>query len=516
MMQAIATRLAPRLAVLVIAAAGCDEGPGTSVQVALQYDDALGLDTAEVTVGNRTESARIAHQLLLLIPDELAGKEAAMEVWGRAAGKRAAFGTAAVAPQRGQTITVSLTLAACTPACDGDVLQLCAGQTVDCALGCSPDDDARCIAPAPSNGIDPNLAAVQRGTTTISADTTFDVDSGEIVGAVTRVAGIGIEDGIGYYQSSGLAGGAPLGVFVFHNLTVDAAATIRFTGTRAVVWLVGDAARIAGTIDLSAGRDTRSTPGPGGGAGGTAAALAQGCGAGGAGRRGAPTTNEDGGGGGGGGGAPGGFGGTGTTPTPPTSTPGGAAGLMCLAQRLEPLVGGSGGGAGSSGETTMLPSGGGGGGALQLTALGSLEITGIIHTGGAGGDVGSTAVTNAGAGAGGGAGGAILLEAPVVTIGSNAILAANGGGGGGGGSDVPGTPGEDARASLVAAAGGIAGEVGGTRGGAGGTGATSALAGADGSSNGGGGGGGVGAIVVRGRIRTLGGTTTPAALQVDL
>jgi hypothetical protein len=512
----IAMSRTQRLAVTLIVAAGCQSSPGTSVQVSLQYDDKLGLDTAEVTVGNRTESARIQHRLLLLLPDELAGAEVPLEVWGRDGGKRAAYGTGSVVPRRGETVTASLTLGACSPGCLDTVLHLCAGQTVECVLGCTDDADARCSAPTPSNGVDANLATQLRGVTRIAADTTFDVDSGEITGGVTRAAGPGIEDGIGYYQLTGLSGGVPLGVFVFHDLTVDAAATVRFTGARAVVWLVGNAARIAGTLEVSAGQGAREAPGPGGGAGGTAAAPAQGCGAGGAGLRGAPTTNEDSGGGGGGAGAPGGIGGVGSTPTPPSSTPGGAAGTMCVAARLEPLVGGSGGGAGSPGETTMTPSGGGGGGALQLTALGSLEITGIIHAGGAGGDVGSTAAVNAGAGAGGGSGGAILLEAPAVTIGASAIVAANGGGGGGGGSEVLGTPGQNARASLVAAAGGIAGEVGGTQGGAGGTATTSALAGASGASNGAGGGGGVGAIAVRGRVRTLGGTITPAALQVDL
>jgi hypothetical protein len=499
---------------LVASACGETSDPGTSVEVALQYDDALGLDTAEVTLANRTESARIAHRLLLLVPDELAGVDMPLEIWGRKAGKRAAYGTGNAVPALGDTVTTSLTLTTCSPGCQGDMLTTCTGPMVSCALGCTAEGDARCIGPRPSNGVDPAPADELRGTTRIIADTTFDVDTGEITGGLVRAAGSGVEGGVGYALTQGLGGGAPLAIFSFHNLTVENTATVQFTGTRAVVLLVGDTARIAGTLDVSAGRGARSTPGPGGGAGATGGNPARGCGPGGAGT--SATGDYDSGGGGGGGGSVGAAGGTAfLAPTPPLR---GAAGPACLPTHLEPLQGGSGGGLGSLGGSSGPALGGGGGGALQITAGARLEITGAVHAGGAGGE-GTQPATTAGSGgaSGGGSGGAILLEAPSVVVASTAVLAANGGGGGGAGvNTTPGVAGDNAQPSLIAARGGLGSSPGGGNGGAGAIAGAAALRGLDGDSNGGGGGGGLGAIVIRGRARTVAGTSSPAATQLDV
>ncbi|HEX2690017.1 MAG TPA: hypothetical protein VHN14_25550 [Kofleriaceae bacterium] len=508
------TRLVATLPILASLAAGCSQDdPGTSVQVALAYDDALGLETADVSLIDRSQSGPIAHQLLLLVPDDLAGAEMPMEVWGRKAGKRAAYGTATTTPKLGETVAAAMTLTACAPACQNDMLTTCTGSADACPLGCSEDGDAHCIAPRPSNGVDPTMADPLHGTTTISADTTFDGDTGAISGGLRRDAGTGVARGIGYVQAPAFGtGGSPLAIFAFHDLTIEAAATVRFTGTRAIVLLVGGVARIAGAIDVAAGHDARSAPGPGGGAGGTAGAAAQGCGAGGAGTR-DSILGEDSGGAGGGAGTAGGAGGEGG------ATPGGAAGRMCLPARLEPLQGGSGGGAGSPGLAAITASGGGGGGALQITALGSLEVSGTINAGGAGGDGGPLVSSDAGAGGGGGSGGAILLEAPTVTVGSKAILAANGGGGGGGGTNtVASNPGASASASLSPAPGGSATTLSSADGGDGGAEGVLPAPGGIGanSSNGGGGGGAVGAIVIRGRVRMLAGTTSPSAIETDV
>ncbi len=525
------TRLAAIPLILVsVALIGCGtDDPGTSVEVALTYDDALKLDKADVTLLDRTQSASIAHQLLLLVPDERAGMEMPIAVWARKAGKRAAYGTTSAVPVLGETVTTSLTLTACSPGCQGAMLTTCTGPMVSCVLGCSDEGDAHCIAPRPSNGVDPAAADPLSGTTKISASTTFDVDTGAITGGLTRAAVTGIDRGIGYFQAPAFAfGGAPLGIFVFHNLTIDASVTVQVTGTRAVVWLVGDVANIAGLVDVAAGRGARSVPGPGGGAGGTATAVAQGCGAGGPGGRG-PGSN-DGGGGGGGAGTAGAAGGTGQNTTTDIA-PGGVAGSACLPSNLEPLRGGSGGGIGGVGSAPTPANGGGGGGALQITALGSLEITGTINAGGAGGEGGTGVAANSefgsNAGGGGGTGGAILLEAPVVTVGSTAIVAANGGGGGGAGDNVlAGNPGDSARASLTRAAGGLGAPpdvrtTGGGSGGAGGVAGMAPVIGGGGSvtiamANGGGGGGAVGAITLRGRTVTVTGLTTPNAVRLDV
>ena len=514
MTQLITLRLAIAISAVV---AGCGrQDPGTSVDVALAYDDALELDTAEITLVAGTESGPIAHRMLLLVTDDLVGMDVAMTVWGRAAGRRAAYGTGTAVPVLGETVSAMVTLTACAPSCQGDVLTTCTGPTA-CALGCSEDGDPHCVAPTPSNGVDPGAADPLFGTTTIATDTTFDVDTGAITGGLSRAAGTGVASGIGYVQAPAMAaGGAPLGIFVFHSATVEAAATVRFTGTRAAVWLVGDEATIAGTLDVAAGHDARSAPGPAGGAGGTLGTLAQGCGPGGFGSQGTIGPLEDSGGGGGGAGTGGGAGGNAVTAAPPSRTPGGVGGKACLPDGLEPLQGGSGGGSGGPGMTARPSSGGGGGGALQITALGRLTITGTINAGGAGGEPGASAAVNAGAGAGGGGGGAILLESPAVTIAATAILAANGGVGGGGGSPIDGMPGSNGGALAARAAGGSSGSPNGSTGGAGGAGELLPDPGDDGTANAAGGGGAVGAIVIRARALMNSGLSSPPAHQLDV
>ncbi|HET7503545.1 MAG TPA: hypothetical protein VFK02_21130 [Kofleriaceae bacterium] len=486
-------------------AAGCHhDDAGTSVRVALAYDNALGLETADVTLGSRTESGKIAHELLLLVPDELAGTEMPIEVWARKAGKRSAYGTTTAVPQRGKTVAAELSLTACTPACTGDMLMTCTGPMVSCALGCTEDGDAHCVGPHPSNGVDPTAADAVQGSVAIAAATTFDTSTGAITGGLVRAAGTGVIGGVGYVQAppSG-TGGAPLGIFVFHNLTIASGVTVRFTGTRAAVILAGDMVVVAGTIEVKA---SAATGGPGGGAGGSEIGLAQGCGAGGPGVR---ESFRDSGGGGGGGGEAGGPGGD------CVATPGGASGTACLPMLLEPLQGGSGGGAGSRGNTASAAAGGGGGGALQITALGTITISGAINAAGAHGQGGPASASDGGSGAGGGAGGAILLEAPTVVTTSTAILAANGGGGGGGGGTVAGGDGQDGRLAISPCDGGNQGELN-TNGGTGGALDSPPDVGGSGMTSSGGGGGGIGAIVIRGRTRSIAGMISPHAVQADV
>ena len=252
--------------------AGCGHSSvGTAVEVALIYTDGLGLDTADVTVGNQTESGRIAHRMLLLVSDDLDGVAMPIEVWARKAGVRSAYGTGMATPARGKTVTVAVDLTACTPACNGQVFDSCTGAPQTCTLGCSTAGDAHCVGLTPASGVDPRLADGLRGTTMIAQDTTIDTDTGTITGGYTRVAGTGVLDGVGYSQLPATGGGPAIAVFAFHDLVVSATATVRVTGARAVVLLVGGAATIAGTIDASGGLATRAAAGPGGGVGGTTA-----------------------------------------------------------------------------------------------------------------------------------------------------------------------------------------------------------------------------------------------------
>lgn len=366
----------------------------------------------------------------------------------------------------------------------------------------------------PSNGIDPTLVVALTGTVTITSNTTFDVDTGAISGGLTRAGLTGVDSGIGYFRVPAFgAGGSPLAVFVFHGLAIEHAATVGFTGQRAVVLLIGDGAVIDGTIDVAAGHANNWSPGPGGGAGGHGLVVAEGCGAG---NPGARNSTDDGGGAGGGAGAGAGRGGDAFTALGFLSAAGGSVRATCLPGELEPLQGGSGGGRGSAMFTTDFAAGGGGGGALQITALGRLQITGTIDAGGAGGDTGSPDDDDPGSGAGGGSGGVVLLESPSVMLGSAGIVAANGGGGGAGGAVFVGGPGDHARVSTSPAAGGTSGATGGPAGGTGGALATVAFSGDDGGHDAAGGGGAIGAIVIRSRLSTVMGTTSPAVMELQL
>jgi hypothetical protein len=500
-------RRARALLVLFAVTAGCNQAsPGTSVRIALAYPGDLALDTVDVTLGSTTKSTSISHELLLLVPDDLDGQNLPLEVWGRSNDQRAAHGVTSVMPVRDQTVAAALELTACAPRCEGDLLMGC-GAPVTCRQGCSADGEAHCIRATPSNGIDPALVDPVTGATTIAMDATFDTDTGAIREGLTRAPLKGLDAGIGYYQAEAIgAGGVPLGIFVFHDLTVADLVTVRFIGARGAVLLVGGTATIDGTIEVSGGVGAQPSPGPGGGAGATDTRPAAGCGPGGPGGR---AGSDDGGGGGGGGSQPGGEGGRDAVH--------GAGGPSCLPPLLEPLAGGSGGGRGGLGTSATSAGGGGGGGALQLTAFGGIDITGTINAGGAGGEAGAQTTIDAGGGGGGGAGGGILLEAPTVFMLGSATVAANGGGGGGGGGDsLTDKPaaGSNGTPSTEVASGGSGGEPLGNGGTGGGP--TPADFGSNGVTNGGGGGGGGGVIVIRGTSITVMGRTSPFFNRAEL
>lgn len=389
-----------------------------------------------------------------------------------------------------------------TCACTGGTLT-CAGSTTTCSLGCVAAAPAHCARIIPSNGVDPAWADSLTADIVLDGIVTFDGSTGQISGGFTRAPGTGTIAGVGFIDHS--FDGHPIGVFVFHSLTVEAELTL--TGTRPIAVLVGTNASLKGTIDGSAGCTTmQSCAGPGGQWGTKIGDAITGCG-GGLGNT--IADGSDGGGGGGGNGsagARGGFGGAGTVA-------GGAGGnTSCSTSSLEPLVGGGGGGAGGRGTTTVANHGGGGGGAFQLTVLGTFQMDGEIGMNGAGGDGGGLAANSA-AGAGGGAGGAIIVEAADVKF--RGALYANGGGGGGGGEgdvDAAGQPGHDGQFSALRATGGAGGATSAGAGGAGAAGLLPPVVGGDGAdtTNGGGGGGGVGRIMIREPSpSSAGGTSSP-------
>jgi hypothetical protein len=199
------------------------------------------------------------------------------------------------------------------------------------------------------------------------------------------------------------AAGHSIAVFDFNSIAIGAGETFTASGSLPLALLSRGDATIGGLIDGSGRGIFGGAGGPGGGAG--ASGVPQGGGPGG----GSYVPNAGGGGGFGGKGGDGGVyhfaqGGQ----TNPSNTGGHAYGD--LAQLLQ---GGSGGG----GFTAA-----GGGGAIEIGALGSLTLSGIIRA-----DGGSAAVTHVG---GGGSGGGVFLYGDSVKLLAGALISARGGDGG--------------------------------------------------------------------------------------
>jgi hypothetical protein len=374
--------------------------------------------------------------------------------------------------------------------CADDVLTTCnaegSGSTnSDCALGCF--DEVRCAKLDPSNGLAAHLdMAAEAADLILTGDATIDTGNETI------------SDETGALVVSGaVVTGGPVDVFVVRVKSLTAG-NIAVTGTRALAIVSDGDIQLNGGLNVSAvfldsespgGIDDNTTCGdrdangsndawPGGGGGGY------------------------GGSGGLGGSAPGHNGGTG-------SAVNGSASIV-------PLRGGCTGGE-AIGSLNSSP--GTGGGAVQLISNTSILVssTGHLAANGAGARGSAALVSCTGnpcfAGDGGGSGGAILLEAPSVSLATGAGLFANGGGGSC--AYFTNTPtaasGEGGLLSEARAAGGVCTGSNVGNGGLGGAGATTGGGAGTGTSLGtdmdaGGGGGGVGRI----RINLPTGATTDA------
>lgn len=232
-----------------------------------------------------------------------------------------------------------------------------------------------------------------------TGDVVITSQSAELATATGTISGATSADTAYRFMEVEQGGGAPrLAVFVARSFRIEPSALLRIDGPNPVALVALNDIQIFGTLSGSgqgdkatAGGSACTTTGKGGGAGG-----------------GGPRNSYSGGGGGS-------FCGLGGTGNAAAGIPGGVGGPAYGTPTLVPLLGGSSGG----GEATFA-GGGAGGGAIQLAAGRSVivGIAGIVEVGGGGGD---------GNGCGGGSGGAILLEAPTVTMAG--ILAANGGSG---------------------------------------------------------------------------------------
>lgn len=264
-------------------------------------------------------------------------------------------------------------------------------------------------------------------------------------------------------------GMAPAVVLAVDTFDTQLGATLRVIGSKPLIIGSWTTIVVDGVIDAGSKR---------GGTNGAGVSMAT-CSPNGAG----PGTATNAGGGGGGGGFRGAGGTGGNGDGAPGGSPGAARSIPSFVRAGCP---------GMSGGLTGFGTGGAGGGAIELVARTSIEITGTVTAGGAGAQGGGQTGTKGGGG-GGGSGGLVGIDTPALTLGSNSVLAANGGGGGGGGNGLA-QPGQDGPASTGPATGGS----GARTGGAGGNGST--LDGETPSASGDGGagaGGGAGFILVR-------------------
>lgn len=252
----------------------------------------------------------------------------------------------------------------------------------------------------------------------------FDTDNAQVrVNGIVAFAGV-VSDQAG--QANAASGIPSLAVFSFDQINIGSGVPITVVGSRGLSLLSRGDVILRGVLSVNGG--DLGAVGGGGGFGGGSGLAVPGFGPG----AGHPTTigNYAGAGGGGFGGA-GGRGGA----YSPTDAPGGSPYGGSL---RDALYAGSGGGSGINGGT--IGQGGGGGGAIEISALGSVQLySGISSNGGAAG-VGA----NGYGGGGGGSGGSIrvagrsiqLLGGSISASGSDGGQAFGGGGfnaGGGGG-----------------------------------------------------------------------------------
>lgn len=282
-------------------------------------------------------------------------------------------------------------------------------------------------------------------------------------------------------------------VFVMDRLTARSGARLRIVrgsmgqpADRTVVLAVKGDATIDGTIDVSAFESGNSFESGPGGNGAYCPSVSPG----------GQQNNRSGGGQGGGFGLGGGSGGDGAN-NGGDGAPGRPANGNAT---LVPLRGGCGGSVGGGGAADRF---GRAGGSLQLWVQGQLTVNGSLL---ANGGRGLSSQTSGGGGGGGGSGGGLLVEATRVTVGSSAIVAANGGSGAEGSSfPAYGDDGEPGTIGVTPAPGGTGSNECGGFGGRGGAEMGGATSGQEGGvengcnvGNLGGGGGGGGSV---GRVR---------------
>ncbi|MBA3451889.1 MAG: hypothetical protein H0T42_02190, partial [Deltaproteobacteria bacterium] len=101
------------LCMLALALLGaCDRD--TRIKVTIAGGETSGIDGFQLKVEDRFGVAEPLSELELRVPDEMAGTDAKVELWGLRAGDQVAYGAAVVTPSLHGTVDVTLTLAAIT------------------------------------------------------------------------------------------------------------------------------------------------------------------------------------------------------------------------------------------------------------------------------------------------------------------------------------------------------------------------------------------------------------------
>jgi hypothetical protein len=102
------------LTLLACAGAACSDAAPTRVQLAVTSDPAWAVDQLELRAGDHNALASLLPELELQLPDEMAGHDAPLKVWGLAAGQQVAYGMTSITPVLHHTIHAAVDLQSIT------------------------------------------------------------------------------------------------------------------------------------------------------------------------------------------------------------------------------------------------------------------------------------------------------------------------------------------------------------------------------------------------------------------
>ncbi len=141
-------------------AIACGDAAPTQLDLEVVAEASWGIDDYQVRVGDRAALASAQQRLTVLLPDELAGHPAQVQVWGLVDGIQVAYGKAMVIPSKSATVPTQVTLGKvecstwCEPgaqSCEGDARVECRQGANGC-VGWGPSTPCPEATPYCSNG----------------------------------------------------------------------------------------------------------------------------------------------------------------------------------------------------------------------------------------------------------------------------------------------------------------------------------------------------------------------------